>query len=187
MRILVTSASRHGSSTEIAMRLASQLEQRLKAAGIPADVCIDPVEEAAPPDSFDAVVLGSAVYMGRWLASARSYASSHLRALRERPVWLFSSGPVGMPPLPATESPDTRSLGEALRAQGTAVFPGRLDRALLRMSERVITAALHAQDGDFRDWESVDAWAAGISATMAARRLGDQACEVTVHRPPHRN
>ena len=43
------------------------------------------------------MVLGSAVYAGRWLEPAREYAATHAGGLRTRPTWLFSSGPIGEP------------------------------------------------------------------------------------------
>ena len=37
-----------------------------------------PPEKAGAVEEYDAVVLGSAVYMGRWLKSARELAKKHL-------------------------------------------------------------------------------------------------------------
>jgi menaquinone-dependent protoporphyrinogen oxidase len=61
-----------------------------------------PARQRPDPASFDAVVLGSAVYAGRWLDPARQYAALYADVLRARPVWLFSSGPIGNPPFNRT-------------------------------------------------------------------------------------
>ena len=69
-----------------------------------------PPQEVGAVEEFDAVVLGSAVYMGQWMRPARELAERSAAALAARPVWLFSSGPVGEPAKPADNPVDfTRS------------------------------------------------------------------------------
>ena len=93
MRVLVATASRHGSTGEVALAMG----QALRARGLAADVCA--VDEVVSVDDYRAVVLGSAVYHGRWIPAAVSFAEAHADALAGVPVWLFSSGPVGDPNL----------------------------------------------------------------------------------------
>jgi hypothetical protein len=40
-------------------------------------------------------VIGAAAYMFHWLKDATRFVKRHHRLLAERPVWLFSSGPLG--------------------------------------------------------------------------------------------
>ena len=40
-------------------------------------------------------MIGSAAYVGHWLGDATSFVKQHRALLAERPVWLFSSGPIG--------------------------------------------------------------------------------------------
>jgi menaquinone-dependent protoporphyrinogen IX oxidase len=129
-----------------------------------------PVEQRPDPAGFDAVVLGSAIYLGRWRAEARDYAAEHTEALRSRPVWLFSSGPVGQTPLPADVARDTELVSRLVAAREHRVFPGRLDRRLLTFGERVLMTAMRAPVGDFRDWAAVAAWAEGIAAAVSPER-----------------
>jgi menaquinone-dependent protoporphyrinogen oxidase len=84
-------ASRHGATREIADAVAGVL----RAAGL--DVRVEDAGTSPGPTGDEALVLGSAVYYGRWLPSARAFAEKHAAALSDRPVWLFSSGPVGDP------------------------------------------------------------------------------------------
>jgi menaquinone-dependent protoporphyrinogen oxidase len=88
------------------------------------------------------------------------------------PVWLFSSGPLGPPDAlkPEGDPVDVESLCEAMRAIGHRVFAGRLDKKLLGFGEKAIVVAVRALEGDFRDWEAIDAFAAEISARLAAAR-----------------
>jgi menaquinone-dependent protoporphyrinogen oxidase len=163
MRILVTAASRHGSTREIAAAIAEALVQR----GHEAEAC--PIEGAAP-EGYDAVVLGSAVYTGRWLKPARAFAERHAAELAARPVWLFSSGPLGPPEhlVPEGEAVDVAALMETTRARGRRVFAGRLHKPDLGFGERAMVAAVHAPEGDFRDWAAIDAWAGEIASARAA-------------------
>ncbi|WP_052091193.1 flavodoxin domain-containing protein [Modestobacter caceresii] len=125
------------------------------------------MERRPDPSSYDAVVLGSAVYAGRWLEPARHYAAEHATALRGRPVWLLSSGPIGAPPFPPDEPHDAEPIGSSVGARGHRVLPGRLDRALLGIGELAMVTALRAPDGDSRDWAAVQAWAEQIAEELA--------------------
>jgi menaquinone-dependent protoporphyrinogen oxidase len=163
VRVLVTAASKHGATHEIADALARGIE----AAGVGLTVATVPVERRPDPAGFDAVVLGSAVYAGRWREEARDWAGAHAATLRERPVWLFSSGPVGEPPFPDDDPHDAPPLVQVTAAREHRVFPGRLDKGLLSFPERAMVTAMRAPVGDFRDWGLVDAWAREIAAALA--------------------
>ena len=86
MSVLVTVASRHHSTLEIGQAIARVLADH----GIPAEVL--PVEEVDIVLGYEAVIVGSGVYAGNWLAPARDLITRCAHTLRERPVWLFSSG-----------------------------------------------------------------------------------------------
>lgn len=167
-RILVVVASRHGSTAEIATVLARGVGQSEAgtAAGLTAVAMA--AEQRPDPSAFDAVVLGSAVYAGRWLDAAREYASAHAAALRSRPVWLFSSGPIGAPVLAEDEPHDAAPISALTGARAHRVFPGRLDPTRLSFGERAMATAMRAPIGDFRDWDEVRAWAAEIAAEVTA-------------------
>lgn len=159
MRVLVTTASRHESTHEIAAAIAAGLIER----GI--DAVPMPAEEVTTLDGFDAVVLGSAVYMGRWLGEARRVAQIHASALCMMPVWLFSSGPVGPVdhPIPPGTPADVPVLMRLTRAIGHRTFPGRLDTRRLHFAERAVARTTHVPDGDSRDWNAIDRFAGEIA------------------------
>ena len=169
LRVLVTAASKHGSTADIAVALATALSDSAagRAAGLVA-VSV-PVEQGPDPTPYDAIVLGSAVYVGRWLEPAREYASEHVAHLRHRPVWLFSSGPVGEPSVPPVEPHDAAPLLQLTGALGHRVFPGRLEKSRLSFGERAMVTAMRAPVGDFRDWDAVRSWADEIAAELVAR------------------
>jgi menaquinone-dependent protoporphyrinogen oxidase len=160
MTVLVTAASRHGSTAEMAEAVGRTLRQR----GL--DVDVRPAADVAAVDGYEAGVLGSAVYMGHWLEAARQLAESETRALRGRPVWLFSSGPVGDPPKPDEQPVDTGAAIAATGAREHRLFNGNLDPSRLGFAERAMVRAVRAQTGDFRDWAEIAAWAGEIADAL---------------------
>jgi menaquinone-dependent protoporphyrinogen oxidase len=160
MRVLVTAASKHGSSAEIARTVGIVLQQ----AGI--DVAVLAPEDVPSLEGYDAVVLGSGIYAGRWLDGAKRFIERNREALLTRRVWLFSSGPIGDPPKPEGVPADAATIVQTTGARGHKVFAGRLTKEDLSFGEKVIAAAVKAPDGDFRRWDEVRAWAASIATEL---------------------
>ena len=167
-KVLVTAASRHQATHEIAEAIGAGLCER----GI--DAQVRRIAELTALDGYDAVVLGSAVYMSRWLAEARRFAQIHASTLSSLPVWLFSSGPVGPSshPIPAGEAADVPVLVRLTRARGHRTFAGRLDMKHLHFAERAVARTIHAPDGDSRDWEEIDRFAGDIAAALHGAFVG---------------
>jgi menaquinone-dependent protoporphyrinogen oxidase len=163
VRVLVSTASKHGSTAEIATRIAEALRAGLPGAAVVEELLAAEVGDAT---SYDAVVLGSAVYMGRWLEDAR-HAAVRLATHPPRPVWLFSSGPIGDPPKPDEEPAEVSDIAKATHARGHRLFAGRLDRHRLGFGEKAVVAALRVADGDFRDRDAIDAWGAQIAGELS--------------------
>ncbi|NNC79168.1 MAG: flavodoxin [Acidimicrobiales bacterium] len=159
MRVLVVSASKHGSTTEIADAIAEQLRTRGLEVG-----CAEPEDARAP--GYEAVVVGSAVYAGSWLKPARQFVDSHAAALAEVPVWLFSSGPLDDPDAEALPEKKVTDLSEKTEALGHHVFAGKLNRENLSRAERLVVKAVKAPNGDLRDWDDVRTWADEIADTL---------------------
>jgi menaquinone-dependent protoporphyrinogen oxidase len=163
MRILVTAATKYGATGEIAQAIGAVLSER----GL--DTTVVPPEQVQGLDDYDAVVLGSAVYAGHWLQPARELVDRSSEALAARPVWLFSSGPIGDPPKPEEDSVDVAEIMGATKAREHRVFAGKLVKKQLRFPDKAIAAALRVPEGDFRDWEEVKAWAAEIADAQRPR------------------
>jgi menaquinone-dependent protoporphyrinogen oxidase len=128
MKVLVSAASRHGATSEIAEEIGKALHERGDD-----EVVVDmrSAERVSSVEDYDAVVLGSAVYAGHWLEPARELAERHAGALAARPVWLFSSGPVGEPPKAAEEeSVDVSRILEPPGREVTGCSPEGSTRAL---------------------------------------------------------
>ena len=170
MRVLVTAASRHQSTTEIAEAIARVLTESGTNAASRRPGEVDSLE------GYDAVVLGSGVYMGRWLAPATEFVERHRAALLERPVWLFSSGPLGSPVAkPGGDPASVAELATSLNARGHRTFAGRLERKRLGLGEKLVAAGVKAPEGDFRPWQLIDAWAREIGAALKAEPVRSRA------------
>ena len=162
MRVLVTTASKHGATDEIGHRIAATLE------GAGLTVSTVAPEAVVSVDGYDAVIVGSGVYAGRWVESAKAFVERERDALRTKRVWLFSSGPIGDPPKPVEDPTDVAAMVAASGAIEHRTFAGRLDKEGLGFGEKIIIAAVRAPDGDFRDWDAIDAWAQGIAIALTA-------------------
>jgi menaquinone-dependent protoporphyrinogen oxidase len=117
-------------------------------------------------------VLSSAVYMGRWMPEAVDFVHRFSSQLTSVPVWLFSSGPIGKDdPIPHGSPAAVEELMSEISARGHQVFVGRLERERLGIKERLITLAIRAPEGDYRQWEVIRAWAAKSAMSLSARPL----------------
>jgi menaquinone-dependent protoporphyrinogen oxidase len=160
MKVLISAASRHGATLEIAGAIKGVLEQ--------ADIEVDliPPERVTTVEPYDAVVIGSAVYAGRWLAPARELIGREAVTLAGKPVWLFSSGPIGDPAKPVEAPAEGIELGRRVGAIEHAVFEGKLDRSRLGFAEKAIVQVVGAAAGDYRPWDAILDWARRIVAAL---------------------
>jgi len=163
MKVLISAASRHGATLQIAQTIGTVLEE----AGLEVDLVAP--ERVGDVDSYDALVVGSGVYAGRWLAPARELLERAAAQLDGRPVWLFSSGPVGDPAKPSEPPRDGLELTRHVGALDHQVFEGKVDRDRLGIAERAMVRVVGASTGDFRPWEAIIEWARGIAAELATR------------------
>ncbi len=180
MRVLVTTASRHGATREIGDVVADVLRE----AGH--DVVVLDPDDVERVDGYDAVVLGSAVYVGRLAAALRELVDRQAEQLAARPVWLFWSGRLGVPAMPVTEPDDVGVVARRVRARDVRAFGGRLQRERLGLAERALAAMIDAEAGDFRDLDEVARWARGVARELEVSRGGRPAAGAPAAAPPAR-
>ncbi len=157
MKILVAFASKHGSTKGIAQAIADELD------AMGAETDLNEIDESSEVRQYGAVIIGSAVYMGNWLAEAHRFVEENQEKLKGRPVWLFSSGPLGEnDPQPRDNPAHLSELMHATGAKGHQIFVGKLDKSELGLGERLTVKMVRAPYGDFRDWEAIRAWARDI-------------------------
>jgi menaquinone-dependent protoporphyrinogen oxidase len=163
MRTYVITANKHGSTAEIGAAITTRLRERGHDA-----IAVDAID-VGRLDADSAIVLGSPIYMGKWLPPARKLLDQLADEPRGRPVFVFTVGPVGDPPRPVDARPEPAVEQFAGgRALSSRIFSGRLDSTRLGRLERLAVHAVKAPDGDYRDWDEINAWADEIAERLAA-------------------
>lgn len=165
-RILVAYATKHHSTAEIARSIGEVLQQSNKF-----EVDVHAVEAVHDISAYDVVILGSAVYVGKWQEEAARFLKNHETQLAERDVWLFSSGPTGEGDpkelLKGWELPaDLQPIVDRIKPRGVTVFHGKLDPEQMNFLERMVTKGVKAPVGDFRDWDMIHDWAKEVAAAV---------------------
>ena len=163
MRVLVTYASKHGSTAQVAERIALTL------VGSGAKVDVLPMRDVRDVAGYEAVVLGSSVYFGKWLAEAVRFADQNRTTLAARSVCLFSVGPLG--DQPRSDPAEIVRLMTSIRAVDHHLFAGALNVSELSLVERVIVKGVKAPTGDFRDWTEIDSWGTTIARQLSSSRV----------------
>jgi menaquinone-dependent protoporphyrinogen oxidase len=158
MRVLVGYASKHGGTREIAERIAA----RLKQSGLDVDLCS--IAQSSDAVGFDAYVLGSSIYMGHWNKEAIAFVHRNRPAFEGRPVWLFSSGPVGSQE--RLDPIDLADLRATVAIREHRLFSGAVKLDQMSFAERLMAKAMKVS-GDYREWPAIDAWADQIRTELS--------------------
>ena len=157
-RVLVAHASKHGSTREVAERVA----EVMRGAGLAVDVM--PAADVGHLRGYDTIVLGGALYTGRLLKDARRFLVRHRDALSVRSVAVFAMGPKSLEPseVAGSRAQLDRALAKVPEVEPTsvAIFGGVIDPAKLRFPFNRMPAS------DARDWHAIEAWASEIAARI---------------------
>lgn len=183
MKVLVAYATRHGATRGIAERIGQTLAKR------DLEVTVELADRVREVESYDAYVVGSAAYMYHWLKEANGFVRRHRSILASRPLWLFSSGPLGTDTVDA-EGKDVRAGAEpkefaelraSLHPRGERIFWGAYDPSAepVGIAERLMkltpAGAQALPAGDFRDWADIEAWAEEIAKDLLSVPAGASA------------
>ena len=166
MRVLICTASKHGSTREVGEWIAQRLRVRVgdgtsSSDGAPPSVevtCCD-VSEVTSLEGLDAVVVGSAVYMMTWLPEAVDVLNRYRDDLAQLPVFVFSVAMTGVPDREVEEPKRMRSTLREVGAVASRTFAGRVSRDDLSLAERSIITMARSPEGDFRARDEIDAFA----------------------------
>lgn len=163
--VLVTYGTKYGATAEISEKIGEVLRQ----AGLPTDVA--PADRVDDLSRYGAVILGSAVYIGRWRKEAARFLEANEAKLAEMPVWLFSSGPTDEgDPVELTQGwrfpGKLQPVADRIGPRDVALFHGAVDADKLNFIERWMLKNIGTPTGDFRDWEAISAWAEGIAEEL---------------------
>jgi menaquinone-dependent protoporphyrinogen oxidase len=163
--ILVAYASKHGGTMEIAEKIGEHLVNE----GF--QVTVSAVEKVNDINPYRAVILGSAVYIGKWQSQVVKFLKKNLRELTARKVWIFSSGPTGegdpVKLLDGWKMPGKlKPLISEIGPEDTTVFHGVLTRERLGPLGRFMIDKVESPVGDYRDWQMIRSWSEQIAIKL---------------------
>jgi len=143
--VLIAYASKSGSTREVAAAIADVFRTRGWSATV-AEAAY--VRERA--SDYDLIVLGGAIYSGRWHSGARKFLRRHRRELDKAPVAVFGMGPRqdAQEAWDASRTQLQRALGKLpwFHPVAVAVFGG-------------VDPPKKRQHRDIRDWDAIRTWA----------------------------
>ncbi|MDO5673189.1 MAG: flavodoxin domain-containing protein [Actinomycetaceae bacterium] len=160
MKILLAVASKHGTTAELATWIASRLEEQ----GF--EVMQAKAQDVTSLAGIDAIILGSAVYLTKWMDGAYRFIKTFEAELRRIPTFAFS---VGLSRTKSGGVQDPSRVGPVLLTIEPIkykTFKGALDPAKLNLRERTIAKLGGAYEGDFREHDEVNAWTDEIVAYL---------------------
>ncbi|MEV3860633.1 flavodoxin domain-containing protein [Streptomyces sp. NPDC050095] len=177
-KVLVAYATKNWSTAEIARTITQVLNKN----GVEAEMLL--VTDVVDVQSYQAVILGSPLYEGRWLKEAHRFLKHHGAALRIRPLWLFSSGPLddsadngSVPPVSGVQRALIR-----LNAREHITFGGCLrDDARGWVAQTLISSG---RRGDFRNFTQISDWAGRIATTLLDNTPGPSEAYATGRSTP---
>lgn len=165
MRVLVAYATMHGATAEIAHAVGEELVRM----GLSADVRL--VEEIGDLSPYEAVILGSGVYIGKWRKEALRFGERHAAELRRRSVWLFESGPIDTSADEGRAVPvkAASKLASEIGARQHVIFGGQFGpEDVSGFTGRMMAAGDKSPYGDFRNFDRIRAWARSLGAELQA-------------------
>ena len=158
--VLVAYATKKESTHEVADALAARLRE------LGHEVDVRPAAEVGTLAPYGGVVVGGALYAGRWHRDARHFLATHRDELARRPVAVFAMGPATLEEAEVHVS--RKQLDHALAKEhqlepvSVTIFGGVIDPAKLRFPLNRIPAA------DARDWDAIRSWADSLGEIFAA-------------------
>lgn len=168
-KILVTYASRTGSTMEVAEAIGKTLS------GDHAQVDVIPMQDVKDLSPYRAVIVGSAIRKSKWLPEAVQFVRTHQETLRHKPLAMFTVCIT----LAMSNSEQYRSAVAGWTAPVRALvgplseglFAGLLDFNKLpfnwdTLKLRATVAAGIFPRGDHRDWNAIRAWAESLKPML---------------------
>ena len=168
-RILVTYASRAGSTAEVAEAIARTLQQD------GAQVDVAPMSSAPDLSQYESVVVGSAVRGARWLPEAVEFVRAQQSTLAHKKVALFTVC-ITMAMKNAENYragvmnwiAPVRAMVQPIREE---LFAGMLDFSKLPLNKDTLMLRLTVAlgifpRGDHRDWTKIEAWAHSLKPVL---------------------
>jgi menaquinone-dependent protoporphyrinogen oxidase len=152
-RILIAYASKAGSTAETAARLGQSLSKLA--------VDVRPAATVTDLAPYQTVLLGSAIRMGQLLPEAMTFIKQHQAVLQQKSFSVFI--------LCLTLKDNTAAARQTVSAYldpvralvkpaSEGLFAGVMHLNKLKLFERLIMLAMQTSEGDYRQWDAINAW-----------------------------
>ncbi len=169
-KILVTYATKYGSTQGVAEAIAEELRNKGQV------VDLIPARDVKALDVYSAVVLGTPLYIGNILGDASKFLSRHRSELQRLPSALFVLGPLEITPKDLSDV--QVQLDSVLNRLSwfkpvvVEIFAGAMDPDKFRFPDSLLKLMPAARDSamfqkrDGRDWEAIRTWADSLPLAL---------------------
>jgi menaquinone-dependent protoporphyrinogen oxidase len=165
-RVLVVYGTGSGCATGVAERIGKALQDE------GASVEVVPAKDAPGAGEYDAVVVGSGVRAGNWHQSVKDWVTRNAAVLKDQRVALYTVC-LTLASDPGKTDEVRAYTGQLVTDSGVVpvdigLFAGWNEPKQFSFIERTIMKMMKAPEGDFRDWEAIDAWAKTVAPVLLA-------------------
>jgi menaquinone-dependent protoporphyrinogen oxidase len=160
-KILITYASKAGSTAETAARMGEMLAKQN------AQVDVLPVEKVGDLSAYQAVVLGSAIRMSQLLPEVVKFVEANQAILQQKSFNVFflcMTLEKDTPENRQTVSAYLEPVRALVKPANEGMFAGVMDPKKLSLVERLLMKAMKSPVGDYRNWDQINAWAQSVAA-----------------------
>jgi menaquinone-dependent protoporphyrinogen oxidase len=169
--ILIAYASAYGSTGGVAEAIGKELCRK----GAKVDVFL--MKNVKNLSSYQGVVVGSAIYRGKWMPEAVNFVRGHAEILQQVPVAYFM---VCMTMRQPTEENRRKALAfldpvlqtiPQVKPVDIAPFAGAMHYNNLSWLNKTVIQSKGGSEGDFRDWKAIQTWAQGLGSLLLDSRV----------------
>lgn len=163
-KVLVAYASKAGSTAEVAAAIGNVLNKN------GADVTVEQIKNVKDLSAYQAVVVGSLFRMGSWVGEAKSFIEKNKDTLNKVPTAFFTvCGTL------KDDNEETRKevagyvspILQIIKPVENGLFAGKIDFSKMNFLDRMIMEnMIKSPQGDFRNWDAINAWAASLAPLM---------------------
>lgn len=164
MKLLVTYASPHGSTAEMAAFVGRAMQP------FDVDVVVQHADDVHDISEYDAFMIGSAIHSSMWLPSISRFMFRFEKELSQKPIFMFLACVIVLEEGGREKAREHYVWKEALERLNIPLdnikfFAGKLDWSRISGDERWLISVRYEgkelpsrSQADYRDWQRIAAW-----------------------------
>ncbi|XKH53214.1 flavodoxin domain-containing protein [Citricoccus nitrophenolicus] len=153
MTTLVVASSQHGSTREIAERIAQVLRVNK---GV-TTVVEHPKDAPKWLATVEAVVVALPIYRDALDKTGKAFLDTHRAELADKSLFILASGAA------PSINPRLQATIDSYGPRDTAYLRGALTEEKLGFLDKLSIKLVKGQYGDFRNWDAIEAWGKSLS------------------------